>query len=155
MAVTSHPSSDSQASLTQAFVEESLSQLSAITPLLEALARAGFESSGDTTAPMNEALAELMRVVHTIKGNAGFMDEVPRFQGLTQLCHKLEEAIGAVLSNQLPFDRAMATNLLAGADVLRECIAGPHQACQDIPHFSRVVAMLDALNSAQPATKAQ
>ncbi|MCA9840778.1 MAG: Hpt domain-containing protein [Cyanobacteria bacterium HKST-UBA03] len=155
MAVTSHPSSDSQASLTQAFVEESLSQLSAITPLLEALARAGFESSGDTTAPMNEALTELMRVVHTIKGNAGFMDEVPRFQGLTQLCHKLEEAIGAVLSNQLPFDRAMATNLLAGADVLRECIAGPHQACQDIPHFSRVVAMLDALNSAQPATKAQ
>jgi len=93
--------------LVQEFVAQSLEHLGDVEPLVLEMEKLG--TSDD------EAVNEVFRAVHSIKGAAGFL-------GLEQtqlLSHALEELLMALRDGDLEFRSELADPLLAGIDALR------------------------------------
>jgi len=66
------------------------------------------------------ALAEIFRVVHTLKGNAGIFG----FSGVVALGHALEDVLDPLRSDGGSVDSAVTGLLLRGLDGLRRALAG-------------------------------
>lgn len=66
----------------------------------------------------NEAINEIFRVAHTIKGMAGFMG----YKNLENLCHKLESAMGKVREGELEVTSELVDVMLKAVDAVEEMI---------------------------------
>uniref|UniRef100_A0A7C3UH08 Chemotaxis protein CheA n=1 Tax=Geoglobus ahangari TaxID=113653 RepID=A0A7C3UH08_9EURY len=65
-----------------------------------------------------EAINEIFRVAHTIKGMAGFMG----FKNLEKLCHKLESAMGKIRDENIEITSDMIDSMLKAVDKIGEII---------------------------------
>lgn len=65
-----------------------------------------------------EAINEIFRVAHTIKGMAGFMG----FKNLEELCHKLESAMGRIRDENIEVTSDMIDIMLKAVDTIEEMI---------------------------------
>jgi two-component system chemotaxis sensor kinase CheA len=93
------------------FIEESKEHLATIEEDIVAL-----ESQGENLD--NELINKVFRAIHTIKGSAGFFS----LQNLKTLAHAMENLLGLVRSNELPFSSESANTLLEGIDLLKTMI---------------------------------
>ncbi len=65
-----------------------------------------------------EAINEIFRVAHTIKGMAGFMG----FKNLEELCHKLESAMGRIRDENIEITSDIVDIMLKAVDTIEEMI---------------------------------
>lgn len=65
-----------------------------------------------------EAINEIFRVAHTIKGMAGFMG----FKNLEELCHKLESAMGRIRDENIEVTSDIVDIMLKAVDTIEEMI---------------------------------
>lgn len=75
-----------------------------------------------TPADIN-ALHELFRTIHTIKGMAATLVEFPYFSEISQLSHAMENLLAALRNQELPVTEAIIDLLLACVDGLEQLIA--------------------------------
>ena len=66
-----------------------------------------------------EALAEIFRVVHTVKGDAGTL----ALSELAGFSNSMEDVVDAVRGGDLELDRSLVSLLLEGVDALRAMLA--------------------------------
>ncbi len=93
--------------LVSEFVAESLEHLEDVEPLLLDMEKRG------ATSP--DAMNEMFRAVHSIKGAAGFLG----LEAVQQLSHAMESLFMGLRDGELAFHAAMGDPLLAGVDGLR------------------------------------
>jgi len=74
------------------------------------------ESSGPEAAGWREQIDTIFRAMHTIKGSARLLG----FEQVGRLAHTCEHILGAVREGRRALDRALADDLLRGADALLE-----------------------------------
>ncbi len=65
-----------------------------------------------------DAINEIFRVAHTIKGMAGFMG----YKKLEDLCHKLESAMGKVRDGELEVTSDLIDVMLKAVDAVEEML---------------------------------
>jgi len=93
--------------------------------------------------PGDEAVAELFRIFHTIKGEAGFLHR----HDLSSLTHGIEEHLDAIRSGRAVWDGATASRLLADIDAIGSALV-PGEASSRTEEILRVpAAKIDALIS--------
>ncbi|MDC7716791.1 Hpt domain-containing protein [Vogesella sp. DC21W] len=93
-------------------------------------------------------LAELMRLFHTIKGDAGLC----RLGFVEPMVHAAEDLLSRVRSGGLPFDGALEQLLLLAMDRL-ELVISELDSGREVPltDFNRLVAEMSQLNDTAPA----
>ena len=93
-------------------------------------------------------LAELMRLFHTIKGDAGLC----RLGFVEPMVHAAEDLLSRVRSGSLPFDAALEQLLLLAMDRL-ELVISELESGREVPlaDFNRLVAEMSQLNDTAPA----
>ena len=94
------------------FVVEAQEHLEAVEPLVLAMEKSGVASP--------EAVNEVFRAVHSIKGAAGFLG----IENVQTLTHALETLMMRVRDGEIEFAREMVDALLAGLDRLRGLLNG-------------------------------
>lgn len=94
------------------FVVESLEHLEAIEPLL-----LEFEKTG---SPEADAMNEVFRAIHSIKGAAGFLG----LSNIEALAHAMESLLMRLRDGEIPYRPQMADPLLDGTDRLRQLLEG-------------------------------
>lgn len=121
-------------SLLESFIEESNEHLETIEEDLLVIEQSSEEKP--------EIINRLFRAMHTIKGNAGFLE----FENIRNLAHALEDFLSCVRNGEITITASHMDNLLKGVDQLRVMI-------QDIQHQSeysiedlvvRIRAMIDS-----------
>ena len=65
-----------------------------------------------------DAINEIFRMAHTIKGMAGFMG----YKNLEELCHKLESAMGKVRDGQIEVTEELIDVMLKAVDAIEEMV---------------------------------
>jgi len=65
-----------------------------------------------------DALNEIFRVAHTIKGMAGFMG----YKNLENLCHKLESVMGKIRDGEIPANEEVVDIMLKSVDKIEEIL---------------------------------
>jgi two-component system chemotaxis sensor kinase CheA len=103
------------AELLSIYLEDARGHLEALDQCLLALERDGFDA---------EAVASVLRPLHTLKGNSGMMG----FSGIKEYVHRLEDVFGRIAENLIPFTPELFDRLFAGASALRDAL---EQACQE------------------------
>jgi two-component system chemotaxis sensor kinase CheA len=93
--------------LVSEFVAQSLEHLEDVEPLLLDMEKRGAASP--------DAMNEMFRAVHSIKGAAGFLG----LEAVQQLSHAMESLFMGLRDGDLAFQAAMGDPLLAGVDQLR------------------------------------
>lgn len=93
--------------LVSEFVAQSLEHLEDVEPLL-----LDMEKRGETSA---DAMNEMFRAVHSIKGAAGFLG----LEAVQQLSHAMESLFMGLRDGDVAFQASMGDPLLAGVDCLR------------------------------------
>ncbi|MGB9791883.1 MAG: chemotaxis protein CheA [Thermacetogeniaceae bacterium] len=116
--------------------------------LLESLDRAALaleENPGDI-----EAIRELFRSAHTLKGSAGLVGA----REVGEVAHLLEESLEEVLSGERPFSGELADLLFKGFDYIRELVALlASGAAVDPARHQEMVAELGALQDGASAAQ--
>lgn len=74
-----------------------------------------------------EVLGSIFRVMHTIKGTAGFLG----FERLGELCHKSENLLSLLRDGELHLTVPMANALLSTVDLTRQLLAAIEQTADD------------------------
>jgi two-component system chemotaxis sensor kinase CheA len=97
--------------LVQTFAAESEENLAAIEQALIALERDPDDE---------EALRAIFRAAHTIKGNAATLG----FRTVAEFAHLFEDVLDRLRKRELRFATALASELLAAVDVIRQSIPG-------------------------------
>ncbi|HTO70339.1 MAG TPA: chemotaxis protein CheA [Myxococcota bacterium] len=100
----------SDPNLISEFVTESLEHLEAAEPLLLEMEKRG---SGEA-----DALNEIFRAIHSIKGASGFLG----LENVSKLSHALESLLMKLRDGELSFQAGMADPLLRGIDSLRRML---------------------------------
>jgi len=103
------------AELLSIYLEDARGHLDALDQCLLGLERDGFDA---------EAVASLLRPLHTLKGNSGMMG----FSGIKEYVHRLEDVFGRIGENLIPFTPELFDRLFAGASALRDAL---EQACRE------------------------
>jgi len=73
---------------------------------------------------LGDKLATLMRLVHTLKGDAGIV----RLKNMVDLCHAMETLLSIISANPVLAKPAIVSMLLNSLDKLRAMIDNPQEA---------------------------
>ena len=65
-----------------------------------------------------ETMNELFRLAHTIKGSS----KMVQLTAITELSHKMEDALGAVREKKIPYSKGLSDLLFKGIDIVAEMI---------------------------------
>lgn len=117
------------------FLSESSEHLSVVNDALLTLER-GEESA--------DAVRELFRAVHSMKGMAGAMG----FQAITALAHEMESLLDAIRSGRLPVDAERVDALFAASDLLGDAVAAAMEGAEERVECGAVLERLRALSAA-------
>jgi len=90
-----------------------------------------------------EAINEIFRVAHTIKGMAGFMG----FKNLEELCHKLESAMGRIRDENIEVTSDMIDIMLKAVDTIEEMINKIENEDSDDVNIEEVINELQKLTA--------
>jgi len=90
-----------------------------------------------------EAINEIFRVAHTIKGMAGFMG----FKNLEKLCHKLESAMGKIRDENIEITSDMIDSMLKAVDKIGEIITKIENESSDDVEIEEVINELKNLTA--------
>ncbi len=85
-----------------------------------------------------EAINEIFRVAHTIKGMAGFMG----YKKLEDLCHKLESAMGKVRDGELEVSGDLIDIMLRAVDAVEEMLDRIEEEDSDDVEVDEIIASL-------------
>ncbi len=109
--------SDFQASaeLLSIYLEDARGHLEALDQCLLSLERDGLDA---------EAVASLLRPLHTLKGNSGMMG----FVGIKEYVHRLEDVFARISEGAVALSPQLFDRLFAGASALRDAV---EQACKE------------------------
>jgi len=95
-----------------------------------------------------EAVAEIFRVVHTLKGDAGSLG----FTALAELAHHLEDLLAELRDDRLGATGAVVNLLLRATDALRGLLAAAAQGADQLaPEHRALVAELEAATAGADA----
>lgn len=83
----------------------------------------------EAVAPTPENLTAAFRLLHSLKGSAGFLN----FPNLEQITHAAESLLAKLRSGDLPFNATVGNLLLRVVDALREIFSSISQASGDNP----------------------
>jgi chemosensory pili system protein ChpA (sensor histidine kinase/response regulator) len=134
------PSDPIPAELAEVFSQEAQEHLQTISRITRHLASAPDD---------REALQELRRAVHTIKGAAG----VVGYRGASRLAHRMEDLLDRLYEGTAELT-ADAVRLLASSyDALDDLIGGGLDAAAARATIGRLFAQFDANGAAQPAAR--
>ena len=84
------------------------------------------------------AINEIFRVAHTIKGMAGFMG----YKNLEDLCHKLESAMGKVRDGEIEITSEIVDVMLKAVDAIEEMINKIEEEDSDDINVSDIISDL-------------
>jgi len=84
------------------------------------------------------AINEIFRVAHTIKGMAGFMG----YKNLEELCHKLESAMGRVRDGEIEITSDVVDVMLKAVDAIEETINKIEEENSDDVDVSEIINAL-------------
>jgi chemotaxis protein histidine kinase CheA len=126
---------DELAMLRQMFRDEAHEALEAVT------ARALATGAGPPTA---DALTEMMRVTHTLKGSAGTVG----MDDMVELAHRLETGLEQVKGGQLAWTAALADQVVEIADGMRAHVDAHAEPTRAAARAARVRGLLDQLGDA-------
>ncbi len=88
-----------------------------------------------------EILAEIFRLVHTLKGDAGMLGVTP----LAEVAHQLEDLLERVRDGHRSVDGGLITLLLHSVDVLRDLLARAEEGSEDVgPDHPALLSLLRA-----------
>jgi len=73
---------------------------------------------------LGDKLATLMRLVHTLKGDAGIV----RLKNMVDLCHAMETLLGIISANPVLAKPSIVSMLLGALDKLKAMIDNPQEA---------------------------
>ncbi|MET1123832.1 MAG: chemotaxis protein CheA [Archaeoglobaceae archaeon] len=93
-----------------------------------------------------EAVNEVFRVAHTIKGMAGFMN----FRNLERLCHALESVLGLVRDGRLEVSEELVDVMLRAVDTIEEIVASIENVGSDDVEIEPLVAKLESFSGKKP-----
>ena len=128
---------DELAMLRQLFRDEAHEALEQVTARALAAAQGALSS---------EAVTEMMRVTHTLKGSAGTVG----LPGVVDLAHRFESALAFLRAGKIAWSSAVADQIVEIADSLRAHVDGGDAASSD-----RCKALIDALGRGVTAAPAQ
>lgn len=103
-----------------------------------------------TGAERNGHIAEALRILHSFKGNCGFI----QFKDMESLVHGMETGLEEIKSGTLPDDKI--DELLKAADVLRDCLVNAsEQKTPKIPNLKEIISLLTSneRNEEKPDTQ--
>ena len=126
------------AELLSIYLEDARGHLEALDQCLLALERDGFDA---------EAVASLLRPLHTLKGNSGMMG----FSGIKEYVHRLEDVFGRIGENLIPFTPELFDRLFAGASALRDALEQDCKEARDSRSLERERRDLESLLAASSA----
>lgn len=90
-----------------------------------------------------DAISELYRSFHTIKGGAGFLDLKP----IVELCHKIESVFSAVKSGKKELNQQSADIIVSSYDVvvkmIEEVKAGSYPEVEYAEHVEKLASILE------------
>jgi two-component system, chemotaxis family, sensor kinase CheA len=93
-----------------------------------------------------EAMTRLRRGAHTLKGDSACID----LEGVTQISHKIEDVLNAVLTGQIAFDRRSVDVILESLDAVKAAIDGAEVGDVQAETAKAIVEALAAIeNSAE------
>ena len=92
-----------------------------------------------------DAINEIFRVAHTIKGMAGFMG----YKNLEELCHKLESVMGKVRDGQVEITEELIDIMLKAVDAIGEMIDRIEHEDEDRVDVERIVQALTGFLDAE------
>ncbi|MBO8180973.1 MAG: chemotaxis protein CheA [Archaeoglobus sp.] len=92
-----------------------------------------------------DAINEIFRMAHTIKGMAGFMG----YKNLEELCHKLESAMGKVRDGQIEVTEELIDVMLKAVDAIEEMIDRIEDEDNDNVDVEHIIHTLAELMNAE------
>lgn len=99
-----------------------------------------------------EALGEIFRVIHTLKGDAGTLG----FSLLADFAHRLEDPLEALRAGEIQAGESLVSLLLEAVDVLRGMLANAAEGIEEVlPAHRRLLERLAAEAAAPGARAAQ
>lgn len=90
-----------------------------------------------------DAINEVFRIAHTIKGMAGFMG----FRNLENLCHKLETVMGFVRDGKIQISNELVDLLLKSVDVMNEILSKIEESGTDDVDLRIILEELETISS--------
>ncbi len=88
-----------------------------------------------------DALNEIFRVAHTIKGMAGFMG----YKNLENLCHKLESVMGKIRDEEIPANEEIVDIMLKSVDKIEEILNKIEKDNSDDVDISEILSSLESI----------
>jgi len=88
-----------------------------------------------------DALNEIFRVAHTIKGMAGFMG----YKNLENLCHKLESVMGKIRDGEIPANEEIVDIMLKSVDKIEEILNKIEKDNSDDVDISEILSSLESI----------
>ena len=111
------------------FVSESRNHLNAFNDLIVQL---------EETASDQEAINEIFRHAHSLKGMAATM----QYDAVTELAHRMEDQLGRVRNNEIVFCPALADLLLEGSDLLSGMVTAIENGDEQQPDAASLIERL-------------
>jgi len=94
-----------------------------------------------------EAMTRLRRGAHTLKGDSACID----LEGVTQITHKIEDVLDAVLTGQIAFDRRSVDVILESMDAVKAAIDGSEVGDVPAETAKEIVEALAAIQNSDEA----
>jgi two-component system chemotaxis sensor kinase CheA len=91
----------------------------------------------------SDALDEIFRVAHTLKGMAGFMG----YKNLEDLCHKLESLLGEIREGRIQVSEDLVDLLLLGVDKISEIVESIEDHDSDSVEINDLLSKFEAFTS--------
>ncbi len=88
-----------------------------------------------------DALNEIFRVAHTIKGMAGFMG----YKNLENLCHKLESVMGKIRDGEIPANEEIVDIMLKSVDKIEEILNKIEKDNSDDVDISEILSNFESI----------
>ncbi len=88
-----------------------------------------------------DALNEIFRVAHTIKGMAGFMG----YKNLENLCHKLESVMGKIRDGEIPANEEVVDIMLKSVDKIEEILNKIEKDNSDDVDISEILSNFESI----------
>ena len=98
-----------------------------------------------------DAINEVFRVAHTIKGMAGFMG----YRNLEELCHKLENTMGKIRDGKISVSSDIIDVLLKAVDKIEEMLNRIEEANKDDVDCGDVLAELEKIGGEKEEKKSK
>jgi len=91
----------------------------------------------------SDALDEIFRIAHTLKGMAGFMG----YKNLEDLCHKLESLLGEIREGRIQVSEDLVDLLLLGVDKISEIVENIEGHDSDSVEINDLLSKFEAFTS--------